>query len=88
MIESMTGKAVWVLGVQLPLFIAITVWLAKRGGVKINWLRVGLISTAIFAVLTVGLWLLTASRLGALDTIMLTLFGNVAGCRESRLCES
>ncbi len=80
MIESMTGKAVLVLGVQLPLVIGITAWLAKRDGVKINWLCVGVISTAAFAVLTVVLWFVATSRLGTGDTILLTLFGTVAGC--------
>lgn len=80
MIESMTGKAVLVLGVQLPLVIGITAWLAKRDGVKIGWLRVGVISTAIFAVLTAVLWLVATSPLGTRDTVLLALSGTVAGC--------
>ncbi len=80
MIESFTGKAALVLGIQLPIVLGITAWLAKRDGVKISWLRVALISMATLVVLTGALFIVGFSRFGNRDTDMLTLFGSVTVC--------
>ena len=80
MIENITDKVILVLGVQIPLVIGVTAWLARRDGVKINWFRVAAISVATFVVLAVSVLLVASSRFGNQDTIMLTLFGTVAIC--------
>ena len=79
MIENIAGKAVLVLGVQLPLVIGITACLAKRDGVKINWFRVGVLSTALFAVLATAVWIVGVSCLGTRNTILLAFFGTITG---------
>ena len=80
MIENLAGATALVFGVQLPLVIGITAWLAKREGIKISWLRIALITMATCSVVTGALFLVASSRFGNRDTIMLTLFGTVTAC--------
>jgi Ca2+/Na+ antiporter len=80
MIENITGTALLALGVQIPLVIGVTAWLAKRAGIRINWFRVAVISVVIGFILATSLLLVASSRFGNQDTITLTLFGTVAIC--------
>lgn len=80
MIESNAGKTALLLGVQLPIVIGVTAWLARRDGVKLNWLRIAVVGTATVAVTTAVLFLVATSRFGTRDTIVLTLLGVVALC--------
>lgn len=80
MIGNLTGRVVLVLGVQIPLVIGVTAWMAKRNGVQINWRRVTAISVATFAVLALSLLVVVPSRFGNRDGITVTLFGTTSVC--------
>ena len=80
MIESITNKETIVVGVQLALVVGVTMVLARRDGVTINWFRIAFISAVTFAVLTGALMLLAGSGFATRSAIVLTLFGSVAAC--------
>jgi positive regulator of sigma E activity len=80
MMEISASKAALILGIQLPLFIVVTAWLARRDGVQINWWRIAAIALSVLTVLVCVLYAVGSKTEVDSETTIVAVLGTIFMC--------